>query len=453
MKLTKIASLVLAIALVFSLGITAFAAEKGSITINGASNTNTYEIYKILDLESYNVTDGKYAYKVNSVWDDFFATDAAKEYFTVDTQGYATWTNVKDDDDTVAAFAKLALEYAKANSIPPVASSNTPTENKIVFSNLDLGYYLIDSTMGALCGLTTTNPHASINAKNAAPTIDKQVKEDSTGNWGEGNTAEIGQKVEYRVTIVTVQLVRNSVTSDVAESGNFSVATGSGDGCTFEVIFTKAFCDSLETNDKVLIYYSAVINEDAVIGAAGDNNTVKLDFGEDHETSVDTAVTHTYAFDIVKTDSQNKLIDGAEFRIYDAEEDGNEIKVVKISDTLYRRAKPSEEGIAVAIAVKDGKVRVEGFDNGTYYLEETKTPEGYNQLAARQAFTISDGNLDATSNGEIYSTGSGVHVVNKNGTMLPETGGIGTTLFYVVGGILVAGSLVFLVTKKRMGNR
>jgi LPXTG-motif cell wall-anchored protein len=117
----------------------------------------------------------------------------------------------------------------------------------------------------------------------------------------------------------------------------------------------------------------------------------------------------------------------------------------------YRRARADETGIS--IVVTDGKVRVVGFDNGTYYLEETVTPTGYNKLAARQKFIISDGNLDATFNGEIYSTGSGVHVVNKNDTMLPETGGIGTTLFYVVGGILVAGSIVFLVTRKRMGTR
>ncbi|MBQ2899995.1 MAG: isopeptide-forming domain-containing fimbrial protein [Oscillospiraceae bacterium] len=477
MKLTKIASLILAIALVFSLGITAFAAETGSITINGASAGNTYTIYKLLDLESYNVTDGKYAYKVNSAWSSFFTTDAAKEYFTVDTQGYATWTNAKDDDDTVAAFAKLALAYAKANSIPSVASSNTPVDNKIVFSNLDLGYYLIDSTMGALCGLTTTNPHASINAKNSAPTIDKQVKEDSTDQWADANTADIGQVVEFRVTINVHEGAENYVFHDVMSAGltfngvseiqhiipgqdphtatevdDYEVKTaGITDGCTFEIIFSKDFCDHLETNDKVVIFYSAVVNENAIIAGEGNSNEAKLEFGENHFTTDDKTYSKTYAFDLVKTDSQNKLIDGAEFRIYDALTGGNEIKVVKISDELYRRDASVATG--VNIVVKDGKVRIEGLDNGTYYLEEVVTPNGYNQLAARQKFIISDGNLDATFNGEIYSTGSGVHVVNKNGTMLPETGGIGTTLFYVVGGILVAGSLVFLVTKKRMGNR
>ena len=116
----------------------------------------------------------------------------------------------------------------------------------------------------------------------------------------------------------------------------------------------------------------------------------------------------------------------------------------------YRRARADEAG--VSIVVKDGKVRVVGFDNGTYYLEETDAPDGYNKLTARQKFIISDGNLDATFNGETYSTGSGVHVVNKTGSMLPETGGIGTVIFTVLGSAVVLVTGVVLVTKKRMSK-
>ncbi len=484
MKLQKIASFILALILALSLGITAFAAGTGSISINNANSENVYEIYKLLDLESYDLGSGAYSYTVAPEWATFFGTAEAQTYFSVDAQGYATWI-AAEDDDTVAAFAKLALAYAKANTISPVKSSEIPgdavlTGTTLKFSDLDLGYYLIDSTMGALCGLTTTNPHAAINAKNGEPSIDKQVKEDSTENWGDNNTAEIGQEVEFRVTINVHQGAENYVLHDKMSAGltfkevtkiehvipgvethtatadKYTVTvpgTSCAHGCTFEVAFTQAFCDSLETNDKVIIYYTATINENAIVGTDPNTNKAILEFGEnhDHTTSEDATETKTYAFDLVKTDSQNKLIDGAEFKIYDAATGGNEIKVVKIDDLTYRRALPSETG--VSIAVKDGKVRVIGFDNGTYYLEETKTPSGYNQLAERQKFIISDGNLDAAFVDGIFSTGSGVHVVNKNGTMLPETGGIGTTLFYVVGGILVAGSIVFLVTRKRMGTR
>ena len=484
MKLQKIASFILALILVLSLGITAFAAGTGSISINNANSDNVYEIYKLLDLESYDLGSGAYSYTVAPEWATFFGTAEAQTYFSVDAQGYATWI-AAEDDDTVAAFAKKALAYAKANTISPVKSSEIPgdavlTGTTLKFSDLDLGYYLIDSTMGALCGLTTTNPHAAINAKNGEPSIDKQVKEDSTENWGNNNTAEIGQEVEFRVTINVHQGAENYVLHDKMSAGltfkevtkiehvipGVETHTATADkytvtvpgttcahGCTFEVAFAQAFCDSLETNDKVIVYYTAIINENAVVGTDPNTNKAILEFGEnhDHTTSEDATETKTYAFDLVKTDSQNKLIDGAEFKIYDAATGGNEIKVVKIDDLTYRRALPSETG--VSIAVKDGKVRVIGFDNGTYYLEETKTPSGYNQLAERQKFIISDGNLDAAFVDGIFSTGSGVHVVNKNGTMLPETGGIGTTFFYVVGGILVAGSIVFLVTRKRMGTR
>ena len=472
----------LAMAMLFTLAVTAFAADEGSITINGVSAGNTYEIYRLLDLESYDTDSGAYSYKVNSDWEDFFATDEAKAYFTVDEQGYATW-KAAEDDDTVAAFAKLALAHAKANGIGPVKSSKNTgdfvvTDTTGKFSNLPLGYYLVDSTMGALCGLTTTNPDASINAKNAAPTIDKQVKEDSTDQWGDVNTADVGQTVEFRTTInvhagaqnyvlhdkmskgltftgvTKVEHVVPGIETHTVETSKYEVVTDTedleDDDCTFEIVFSEEFCNHLETNDKIIVYYNAMLNREAVIAGEGNSNEAWLDFGEDHETTHDKTQTYTYGFDLVKTDSQNKLIDGAEFKIYDAATGGNEVAVVLMDDGVtYRRARADETG--VSIVVKNGKVRVVGFDNGTYYLEETHTPSGYNQLAARQKFIIADGNLDATFNDDVFSTGSGVHVVNKSGTMLPETGGMGTKMFITFGAVVVLGAGALLVTKKRMG--
>lgn len=461
--------------------------EKGSITINGIGTDATYAIYKILDLESFDVATNVYSYKVNTEWKDFFATDAAKAYVTIDESGYATWIG-GDDDAKTAAFAKLALAYAKANGITPTQSSEnagqfvvTEVDGKKLgkFSNLDLGYYLIDSTIGALCGLTTTNLNASINAKNYIPSIDKQVKEDSTGNWGDVNTADIGQIVEFRTTInvhagaenfilhdkmsagltfqevLKVEHVIPDVTTttylstDANASDVFSLDTVT-DACTFEVVFTKEFCDSLETNDKVIVYYTAMLNRNALVSGANVNDAW-LEYGDENYTTSDQTKTYTYGFDLVKTDSQNKLIDGAEFKIYDALTGGHEVAVVLMDDgETYRRARADETGIS--IVVKNGQVRVVGFDNGTYYLEETVTPSGYNQLAARQKFIISDGNLDATFNDGIFSTGSGVHVVNKSGTILPETGGLGTTIFVVLGGFTVLAAGVLLFAKKRLSQ-
>ncbi len=484
----KLFAILLVVMMTLALAAPAFAAgETGSITINGVSTENVYEIYKLLDLESYDTVSGAYSYKVNTAWTGFFATSEALTYVAIDDAGYVTWTN-GEDDASVAAFAKKALAYAKANGIDPIKSSENDGEFVITtvesntngkFSNLELGYYLVDSTMGALCGLTTTNPNASINAKNGSPTIDKQVQEDSTEQWGSANTADIGQTVNYRVTInvhagaenyvlhdkmsagLTFQSVSKielvepsgsgSTTTTVDPSAYTVNTTGLTDDCTFEVVFSNTFCNTLETNDKVIVYYSAMLNRNAVVAGDGNTNEAKLEYGEDHFTTKDTVITKTFGFDLVKTDSQNTLIDGAEFKIYDAATGGNEIAVVLMDDGVtYRRARADETG--VSIVVNDGQVRIVGFDNGTYYLEETVAPQGYNKLTARQKFIISDANLDAIYNDGIFSTGSGVHVVNKTGSMLPETGGFGSTMFITLGGLVVLACGVLLFAKKRMSQ-
>ena len=487
----KIISLALAMMLILSLVGTVSADETGSITISNIGSANTYSVYKVLDLESYDTASGAYSYKVNSAWTGFFAAGVGGlDYITIDDAGYVTWT-AAEDDATVAAFAKKALAYAKANGISATQSITTTTETSIKFNNLALGYYLIDSTMGALCGLTTTNPDASITAKNGAPTIDKQVKEDSTSQWGEENTADIGQIVEFRVTInvhagaenfrlhdtmsdgltfkevVSVEHVVPDVTTETATEGtHYTVHTTEGkeDSCTFEIKFSQDFCDHLEDNDKIVITYTAMLNRFAVTGVDGNTNKAHLDYGDDHTTSEDVTVTKTYGFEIFKTDSQHNPLQGAEFKIYDAAEGGNEVAVVPLmqadnitpivdaaGNPMYRRARADETGVSIVISGANGIVRVVGFDNGKYYLEETKSPLGYNQLTGRQLFTISDADMYVSFNaGGIYDVGTGVQVINKTGTMLPETGAMGTVLFVTFGVFVMLGTGVLLVTKKRM---
>ena len=501
-RMKRTAALLLALIMTMMMTINVSAAGEGTITISGVSDQNVYTIYQLLDLESYSA-DG-YSYKVNSAWKDFFETSDAKEYISVDADGYVAWNAADENDATVAAFAKLALAYAKDKGIAPVQSSKDGDMSTVLqdgkmhgtFENLNLGYYLVDSTMGALCGLTTTNPKAYINAKNAAPSIDKQVKEDSTNNWGGSNTADIGQIVEFHVTIDVHAGAESFILHDTMSNGltfkgvtkvehiipglteadtdiheatlgtDYTVVDKETDhalDCTFEVRFSQAFCDHLRTNDKIVVYYQAMLNRNAVIAGEGNENKAQLEFGEEHFTTPDTTQTFTYAFDLVKTDGEDRLINGAGFRIYDHPTDGNEIDVVPLMEAdnvtpvlddkgnpIYRRARTDEDG--VEIMVKDGKVRLVGFDNGTYYLQETTTPAGYNNLSGRKEFTISGANLDATISAEnILYTGTGVHVVNKTGNKLPETGGMGTTLFITFGAIAVLGTGVLLVTKKRMG--
>ena len=496
-NLKRIASLMLALLIVLSMMPAAFAEEatgNGTITITGVSTDVTYEIYKLLDLESYDNAAGAYSYTVNSAWAGFFALEDTLKYVKI-TDGYVTWIATESD---AVAFAQKALAYAEDNGIEPVQSSENEgqlviTDGAGKFSGLELGYYLIDSTLGALCGLTTTNPNGYINSKNGAPTIDKQVQEDSTTNWGASNTADVGQTVNYHTTInvhdgaqnyvlhdkmsggltfaeesVVIEHVIPSVSGDpdihIVPPADYTVKTDDlTDDCTFEIEFSDELLAKLETNDKLIVYYSAVVNKDAVIGEDGNPNEAWLDFGEGNHTTHDTTTTYTYGFDIVKTDETNKTISGAEFLIYDAETGGNVIPVVPLVTvaegedeygarvTEYVRAGEGETGETIVLA--RGAVRVEGFDNGTYYLEEVKTPDGYNKLTSRQKFIISDGNLYSVFSGSDYSAGSGIQVVNKTGTMLPQTGGIGTTLFYVIGGVLVAAAVVLLVTRKRMSEK
>ena len=496
----KFVSLLMTLLLLCSLSVPAFAAnEVGSITINNIAEDTEYSIYQLLDLESYNKTTGAYSYKVNSAWTTYFGTDEAKAYIAIDEAGYVTWV-AGESDAVVAEFAQKALAYAKANGIAPVKSSANENEFVVTgttgkFSDLALGWYLVDSTAGALCGLTTTDPDASINAKNGTPTIDKQVQEDLTGMWGDVNTADIGQVVNYMSIIHVAAGAENYVLHDKMSEGltfvhdldegrgvteikhvnsqgvettlvlgtDYTVKTaGFDDECTFEVEFSKELVASLKANDRLLVYYNAMLNRHAVVGTtAGNPNESWLEYGEEHYTSHDQTKTYTFSLDIVKTDSSNNLIDGAEFRIYDAVTGGNEIAVVPLmsaddstpvldanGNPIYRRARADETG--VSIKVKDGKVTVVGFDNGVYYLEETVAPAGYNMLTARKEFTIADANLDSVFNDGIYSSGSGVHVVNKTGSMLPETGATGTVIFIAVGVLVVLAAGVLLVTKKRM---
>lgn len=495
----KIISIALVLLLVFSLTLTSFAAPatNGTITINGVSEDTTYAIYQLLILESYNKDDRAYDYLVNPDWAAFFDQAEVKAYVTVTENGF-TWV-ASEADSVIAEFAKMALQYAKDNGIDPVKTSDNTGDMVITgttgkFSDLELGWYLVDSSAGALCGLTTTDPDASVNAKNQVPTIDKQVQEDLTGMWGDHNTADIGQIVNFMTIIhvasgaenyvmhdkmseglsflhdltenrgvTEIKLVNsNSVETTLVAGTDYTVKTdGFADDCTFEVVFSKEFIETLKANDRLLVYYNALLNRYAEVGTTtGNPNESYLEYGENHYTTHDKTSTYTFSIDIIKTDDTNRLIDGAQFRIYDAATGGSEIEVVVLEDAngneildadgkkMYRRAREDETGVPIEVA--DGKVTVIGFDNGVYYLEEVVPPAGYNQLTERREFTIADGNLDSVFNGGIYSSGSGVHIVNRKGSMLPETGAGGTVLFITLGTLVVLGAGVLLVTKKRM---
>ena len=465
----KLFAALLAAALVLAMAVPAFAetnATKGSIKIDHTVSGETYTIYRMFKLDSYNAESNTYSYTVESAWENFFKTGAGKDYIDL-TNGHPTWktgVDSTDDSTTVAAFAKAALAWAAENKIS--GTKETATGDTVTFSGLDLGYYLVDSSLGALCGLNTTNPDATIKEKNGQPTIEKKVK-NHNNDWVDENTAKIGDTVEYKVEIKVADgaqkytvtdtmskgLTFNSgslkVTANGAQTTNYTL-TPTKNGFTLEL--PESYVSTLPTDTVILVTYNATLNKDAVIdGDDGNTNKVTLSYGNHQSTVPSEVTTKSYQFDLVKVDGTNKkLLDGAEFELADGE---TKLSFVKDDDGNYRVAAAGEDGATTTITVKGGKVNIYGLAGKTYTLTETKAPDGYNKLVTSETVNLADGSkTHATIVDSVYKNG-GVVVENHAGTVLPSTGGMGTTLFYVVGGGLMVAAVVLLVTKKRMEHK
>lgn len=462
----KLFAALLAAALVLAMAVPAFAvtnATKGSITIDGTVSGETYTIYRMFKLDSYNAESKTYSYTVESAWEGFFKTGAGGNYITLDGQGHPTWNAAKSQDSDKAEFAKLALKWAADNKI--TGTEETATGNTVTFSGLDLGYYLVDSSLGALCGLNTTNPNATIKEKNEKPEIKKEVQT-STGDWGDKNNAKIGDTVEYKVEIKVADGAQTYTVTDTMSKGltfnNSSLKVTANDVVTtdytltsttngFTLVLPETYVSTLTKGTTIIVTYNATLNKDAVIDGDGNANEVKLSYGNHQNTVPSKVTTKSYQFDLVKVDgTTNKLLDGAEFELADGE---TKLSFVKDTAGNYRVAAAGEDGATTTITVKNGKVNIYGLAGKTYTLTETKAPDGYNKLVTSETVNLADGSkTHATIVGSVYKDG-GVVVENHAGTVLPSTGGMGTTLFYVIGGGLMVAAVVLLVTKKRMEHK
>lgn len=484
----KLMAALLAVAMVCAMAIPAFAtkgsspADKGSITINNAVAGEDYTIYKMFDLNSFDTEAnsglGTYSYTVDSNWKAFFESEGAgKDYIVLDN-GHPTWVDGKDP----AEFAKKALAWAKTQSaITNAATTTKATDTTVTFNNLDLGYYLVDTSLGVLCGLDTTKPNVTINEKNEVPDIDKKVA-DSEGNWVTENTAKIGDTVNYKVTI-TVQNANNRYvlhdtlsegltfkpesvkvtvgTNEVAAADHYTLVTeGLTDGETFNIKFEDSYIATLAAGTDIVVTYSAVVNEKAKVDSDENKNEAHLVYGNKHETTHKETKTRLFQFDLIKyCGTSGKLLGGAQFKLYDAETNGNEIKLVMNTDGTYRVATAKDTPVDHILTVEGKTVKISGLDKKLYYLQETVPPAGYNGLTARVPVDLREGSknaaipVDNKYDKAQAATIGGVAVENNAGTTLPGTGGIGTTIFYVVGGGLMAAAAILLITKKRMENR
>ena len=219
-------------------------------------------------------------------------------------------------------------------------------------------------------------------------------------------------------------------------------------------------------SDQIVVEYTAKLNENAVIGAAGNPNKVSLKFsnnpnnggeGDRGTTPEDKVIVFTYKLTVNKVDKDNKPLTGAEFSLFKkVKVDGQEeLKLVEVKKILSTNTEGTVFGFT-------------GLDDGTYVLRETKTPDGYNSIED-QTFTISAKHDESSDNptltdltgdvasGSIIDLGVkldkgelSTNVVNNKGSVLPSTGGAGRVAIYVIGAILVIGGGIVLVTKKRV---
>lgn len=434
------------------------AAELGTITINKAIVNEEYKIYKVLDLETYDKVNNHYIYRATNEWKAFL--DEATDYLEARNENgdkYYVW---KDGVDKAKAkeFAEKAYKYAKDKNITPTMTKKA-NSTSVKFVNLDLGYYLVDSSVGALLHLTTTNPTATVNEKNTLnPNVDKTVLENSTGEYGKENDDIIGSTINYKSTITTgagygsyvlydkmdAGLTFNSnsvivkIGDDVVDVNNYEVKTNVT-GYTFVVEFNNEFIFKQPKNTNIDVYYTATLNKDATVEGDGNINETFLKYGNNIETDKKRTITYTYAFDIIKTNKEGVELTGAEFILLDKSD--NEIKVIKDEETkTYRIATGNEIGVNI----KAGKATIEGLDKDSYKLKEVVSPEGYNKLTSPVEFRV-NGKTNVT-----IIERTRVNVINYTGSELPETGGIGTKLFITSGLSLVLICGLVLVTKLRL---
>ena len=502
----KLASLLLVLVMVFALATTAFAEETAySITINNSAKDHTYEAYQIFtgDLSGTTLSNIVWGSGVSEAGQTALG-DAAAKAETLKTEADAK------------AFAKAVAPYLTTAA----GSANTVTDGKYVISGLAAGYYLVKDQDGSLTGdndsyteyIIRVVSDTTATPKSSVPTVEKKVKDtnDSTGvtsDWQDSADYDIGDSIPFQLkatlannvsSYTTYKVVFHDTLSkgltynndakvyiDGTETNGFTVtATVNADGTTTLTVS----CDDVKAlgagNSSVItVEYTAKLNENAVLGSAGNPNEVYLEYSnnpnksengnnETGETPKDVVIVFTYKTIINKVDSENKPLTGAAFKLE---------KLIKGKDGAAGSWTTVKE---FTVDETTTSFTFSGLDDGQYKLTETKTPAGYNtidpiyfvieathdvtadaptlktlnayltdangnkqtEMKDGESVNIDLGTVDLTA-GSITTT-----VVNKSGAQLPETGGIGTTIFYVLGGVLVLAAVVLLVTKKRMGN-
>lgn len=499
MKCTrKLASLLLALAMVFALATTAFAQDEtvtggtGSITISNAAKGETYTIYKLFDA-TVNADGSSIAYTGT-------IPESLNTYFTADENGYISATPAAKDGENMSEGLKTAL---KAWTATATAAATAESDGSALnFKELAYGYYVVTTTQGdQVISVDSTMPDVTIVDKNSSTpkdlsktassndvsigdTVTYTVSFKTSNYYGAGTNAK--EIVSYTIEDTLPEFLSNvTVTSIIVDNDGSDTTTNDRTTVTDQFADKKIVIDWYdEVNNKFLydngatvtITYTAVVTDKAAIDGNGNTNKVTVTWttkggDEPGPDKVETEETiFTYAIALKKVNNKGVALPGAvfQFPFY--------VKSTADANGAYIYAGTTAgAGLTNQITTPDsGVIVVKGVKSGSYEITEVTAPAGYNKLTAPvtvQAVKTSststhttvyldkDGNVVDVSAKEIEVkvdidtiAATAVVVVNKAGTELPSTGGMGTTVFYVLGTVLVMGAVVLLVTKKRMSD-
>ena len=480
----KLTSLLLALLLVFALAATAAAEEAGgaatpatgSITVDNPIAGQNYTAYKIFDVV-YDTDKKLYSYTIDSsnLWLSTVQSYSGLELIPVSGTN-TTYIVKKLDGFSAPTFAdtlKKALPgLTNPNGIPLVESSGkrTATVN-------ELGYYFVTSTNGALCNLTTTAPTVTIHDKNNVPFNKEGVTQ---------RDVEVGQVLDYKITgkvpdttgfndytyeitdtmsegltfnksSLTVKIGTTDVTNDTTKC---AIDKDPADNSyTFKVTI---HVDKCTVGDEIVVTYKATVNENAVARVSQNEAVLKYSNkpGTDETGTIkpDPHKVYSAKIEIYKyweDNGQKKDLGNVGFKLYKkVTSEGQEtINYYKYDETAQkvRWVNTIDEGTEVQTDAQ-GKAYFKGLANGTYYLVESTTPAGFNPLEKPVPVTVDMKFKDDGKEVDTNTLTVKQDVENKTGAVLPSTGGMGTTVFYVLGAVLVLGAGVLLVTKKRMSR-
>lgn len=506
----KLASLLLALVMVFALATTAFAQEQtvpgtggGSITITNAAKGETYTIYRLFDA-TVNADGSSIAYYGK-------IPDSLKTYFIADKNGYISATDAAKDGDHMSAELQKALKAwtATEEAAEKVAATAVSDGSALTFRSLVYGYYVVTTSQGnSVISVDSTMPNVDIVDKNSS-TPSGLTKTATATATGTDKSFSIGDTVTYTVRFKTSNydgagenakkivsytikdtlpdfLEDVKVTSIIVDNDGDETTTKDQTTVTAQFDKDKKIVIDWydEANNKflynngatIIITYTAVVTEKAAIDGAGNTNNVTVTWttegNEPGSGKLENKETiFTYAIALKKVNDKGVALRDAEFQFpfY--------VKSTPDKDGAYIYAGTTEgEGLTNQIATpKNGVIVVKGVKAGSYVIEEVTAPDGYNQLTAPVTVTAvktgetsthttvyldKDGKfVDASAKEKTEVkvdidtiAATALVVVNKAGTELPSTGGMGTTIFYVLGSVLVLGAVVLLVTKKRMSD-